>query len=330
MKQVVFDHCGDPGEVLTLRDAPTPQPGRGQVRVRMIASPINPSDLLFVRGLYGAKPSLPATPGFEGVGIVEASGGGFLGWRVKGRRVAVLNGKTGNWAEQVIIPAHQAIPVPDDLPDEQVAGFFVNPATAWVMTREVLCVPRGEWLLQTAAGSALGRMVIRLARSEGFRTINTVRRPEQIEELKREGADEVVCTTTESLPERVGTITGGKGVRYAIDAVGGPTGAEALASLARRGRMLVYGALAAEAMPVDPRSLLVGQKILEGFWLKEWMDEVSLWAKFSLMRRMARLIRSGVLATPVGEIYPLDRVQEAVRTAEKVGRGGKVLLRIGV
>jgi NADPH:quinone reductase-like Zn-dependent oxidoreductase len=329
MKTVVFERCGEPAEVLLIREVPTQKPARGQVRVRMLASPINPSDLLFIRGVYGAKPQLPATPGFEGVGVVEESGGGWLGKRVLGKRVAVLNGVTGNWAEQAVIPAHQAIPVPDDLPDEQVASFFVNPATAWAMVKEVLRVPRGAWLLQSAASSALGRMVIRLARQENFRTINVVRRPEQVAELKPEGADEVVCNTTESLPERVRQITAGEGARYALDAVGGTTGAQLLASLAKRGRMLVYGALSGEPSPIDPRTLIVGQKRVEGFWLKEWMDEQGLLKKFFLMKRIARLIRSGALATPVGEQFPLDRVQDAVRAAETVGRGGKVLLRIG-
>jgi NADPH:quinone reductase-like Zn-dependent oxidoreductase len=294
----------------------------------MLASPINPSDLLFVRGLYGAKPSLPGAPGFEGVGVVEESGGGFLGWRVRGRRVAVLNGVTGNWREHTIVPAHQAIPVPDDLPDEQVASFFVNPATAWVMVKHVLRVPRGAWVLQTAAGSALGRMVIRLGKTEGFRTLNVVRRAEQIAELKGEGADEVVCSTTEPLIERVKQITGGK-LRHAIDAVGGQTGADALACLTRHGRLLVYGALAAQPLPIDPRSLIVGQRQVEGFWLKEWIEEQGLWTKFWLMRRLIRLMRAGVLVTNVGEQFPLERVQEAARAAEAVGRGGKVLLRIG-
>jgi NADPH:quinone reductase-like Zn-dependent oxidoreductase len=263
------------------------------------------------------------------VGVVEESGGGWLGRRVLGKRVAVLNGITGNWAEHAVIPAHQAIPVPADLPDEQVASFFVNPATAWAMVKEVLRIPRGDWLLQTAAGSALGRMVIRLARQEGIRTINVVRRPEQASELKSEGADEVVCNKTESLPERVQQIAGDGGVHYALDAVAGTTGAEALASLGRGGRMLVYGALSGESTPIDPRVLIVGQKRVEGFWLKEWMDEQSLLRKFFLMKRVARLIRSGTLATPIGEQFPLDRVQDAVRAAEAVGHGGKVLLRIG-
>src|SRR5438093_254792 len=150
MKAVIFERCGEPAEVLEIRDAPVPKPGPGQVRVRMIASPINPSDLLFIRGLYGAKPVLPGNPGFEGVGVVEESGGGLLARRVMGRRVAVLNGITGNWREQTVIPAHQAIPLPDDIPDEQAAGFFVNPATALVMVEKVLRVRAGEWLLQNA------------------------------------------------------------------------------------------------------------------------------------------------------------------------------------
>src|SRR5262245_35807123 len=129
MKAAVFDRFGDPAEVLQARDVPVPEPGRGQVRVRMIASPINPSDLLTVRGQYGTVPKLPATPGYEGVGVVEASGGGLLGKLRVGKRVAVINAKGGNWQEQVIVPARQVVPVAADVSDDQAASFFVNPAT---------------------------------------------------------------------------------------------------------------------------------------------------------------------------------------------------------
>src|SRR5947209_17565206 len=122
MKAIVCEKWGNPEEVLQVRDVPEPVPGRGEVRVRMIASPINPSDLLMIRGEYGRQPPLPATPGFEGVGIVE-EGSGLLAWRVKGKRVAVLNSAGGNWAEQVVIPARQAVPVPAGLTDEQAASF---------------------------------------------------------------------------------------------------------------------------------------------------------------------------------------------------------------
>src|SRR5437899_4695488 len=114
MKAIVFDQFGDPAEVLQVRAVPVPEPGPGEVRVRMLASPINPSDLLTVRGEYGRRPELPATPGFEGVGIVEAAGPGLLGrlprWR-RGRRVAVLNSTGGNWQEHVVVPALRAVHV---------------------------------------------------------------------------------------------------------------------------------------------------------------------------------------------------------------------------
>src|SRR5271168_563086 len=110
MKTAIFDRFGVPEEVLQVRDVPLPEPPRHHVRVRMIASPINPSDLLVVRGQYGRLPALPATPGFEGVGIIDAAGPGLLrlvrGLK-PGRRVAVLNSAGGNWQQQVIVPARQ-------------------------------------------------------------------------------------------------------------------------------------------------------------------------------------------------------------------------------
>src|SRR4051794_15299936 len=155
MKAAVFESFGNPPEVLHVREVPDPHPGPGEIRVRMIASPINPSDLLVVRGRYGVLPTPPATPGFEGVGIVEKAGPGLVGRALVGRRVAVLNQAGGNWAEYVVLPALRVVPVAKDLPDEQVASFFVNPATVLAMVRHVLKVPKGAWLLQSAAGSTL-------------------------------------------------------------------------------------------------------------------------------------------------------------------------------
>jgi NADPH:quinone reductase-like Zn-dependent oxidoreductase len=328
MKAVVCPRFGDPAEVLEVRDVPVPEPGPGQVRVRMIASPINPSDLLYVRGQYGKLPPLPLTPGFEGVGVVEKSGGGLLARRVLGRRVAVINPATGNWQEQTIIPARQAIPVPGGISDEQAAMFFVNPASALVMTRYVLRVPPGAWLLQTAAGSALGRMVIRLGRHYGFRTINVVRRRAQADELRQAGGDAVICTADESLESRVRELTQGVGVPFALDAVGGETGSAAVRALGPRGRLLVYGTLSEEPIQLHPRVLMVGNKRVEGFWMAEWVRDQGLLTMLGLFRRLGKLIRAGVLASEVGATFTLDRIKEAVQQASQPGRQGKVLLRI--
>ena len=328
MKAIVFDQFGEPSEVLRVRDIPVPEPGPGEVRVRMIASPVNPSDLLVVRGLYGVLPALPSTPGFEGVGVVDKVGSGLLGWLVKGKRVTVINSAGGNWAEYAVIPARQARPVAADIPDEQVASFFVNPATVLAMIRHVLKVPRGAWLLQSAAGSQLGRMIIRLAKHDGIKTLNIVRRREAIAELQALGADAVIASSEGPIEPRVRAIVGPEGVRFALDPVGGDTGTALFNSLAADGRLIVYGTLSQEPIRVDPRRMIAGKRTVEGFWLGHWMRERTIPASLALFGEIARMMRAGVLTTEVGRTFPLDAIEEAVKAAEAVGRGGKVLLNL--
>jgi len=326
MKAVRFEAFGEPGQVLGVAEVPEPVPGPGEVLVRMIASPVNPSDLLVVRGRYGVLPPLPATPGFEGVGVVEDSGPGLLGRFYRGRRVAVINQEGGNWAEKVVLPALRVVPVPPDLPDDQVASFFVNPATALALTRHVLRVPKGAWLLQTAAGSTLGRMIIKLGRHDGFRTMNVVRRPEAVDELKALGADAVICSADAPIDEQVRSLTGGHGVAHAIDPVGGEAGSQVFRALAEDARMVVYGLLSDEPIRFDPRAMIAGKRVIEGFWLGHWMQSRSKLKAVALFREIAGLIRSGVLASDPGRTFPLDAVLDAAREADSVGRRGKTLL----
>lgn len=331
MKAVVFDRFGEPGEVLQTRDLPMPEPGRGQVRVRMLAAPINPSDMLMVRGRYTKVPTLPAQVGFEGVGVIDKTGPGlmkFLRGLKPGRRVAVPSSDAGTWAEYAIVPARQAIPVADGIPDEQAAGFFVNPATVVAMVNHVLRVPPGGWLMQSAAGSALGRMIIRLGKVEGFRTINLVRRKEQGEELRKLGADAVICTSEESIEERVKALTNGKGAPHAIDCVGGATGSGMVKALAEDGHMLVYGTLSDEPIAVEPRVLIGMAARVEGFWLGHWAKKQGPLKLLKLFRQINRLMKEGVLTAEIGATFSLDEVQAAVKQADQTARQGKVLLRI--
>jgi NADPH:quinone reductase-like Zn-dependent oxidoreductase len=275
-------------------------------------------------------PTLPATPGFEGVGVVDKVGPGLLGWLVKGKRVTVLNSNGGNWAEYAVIPARQARPVASDIPDEQVASYFVNPASVLAMVRHVLKVPAGAWLLQSAAGSQLGRMIIRLARHDGIKTVNIVRRREAIDELKGLGADVVIASTEGPIEDQVRKAVGAEGVRFAVDPVGGDTGTGVFDALADDGRLLVYGTLSQEPLRIDPRRMIAGKRVVEGFWLGHWSRAQSIPAMLRLFREIATLIRAGILSTEIGHAYPFDRIAEAVREAEAVGRVGKVLLSIGI
>ncbi len=339
MKAIRFSHHGEPKEVLAVTDQPLPEPGENEIRVRILFSPVNPSDLLYVRGYYsGVTAAFPAPVGFEGVGVVDALGPGVDQLSV-GQRVFALNSQGGNWSEYAVIPAASAIRAPEGIADEQVASLLINPASAILMVRHVLAVPRGEWLLQSAAGSELGRMIIRLAKRDGIRTLNVVRRRDAVAALEELGADAVIVSTDGPIDKQVREIVGPQGVRYAIDPGTGQTGTEIFRSLSEDGRMLVYGSLTREPIRVgdDPRFTLSGRRTLEVYWLGYWiprLDESGFYpsgtpATAQLMDEVAGLIREGVLETSPGTHYPLDHICDAVVEAESVGRSGKVLLAPG-
>jgi NADPH:quinone reductase-like Zn-dependent oxidoreductase len=332
MRAVQFDRHGEPGDVLQIRDIePSPVPP-GHARVRMLLSPINPSDLLKIRGVYGKLSGYPATPGFEGVGVVEEVHNTVarLVLGVKpGRKVVVLNQTSGNWQEQVVVPAMRLFPVPEGVTDEDAAGYFVNPATAWVMTREVLRVPEGAWLLQSAAGSAVGKMVIKLGKKLGFRTINLVRRAETAATLQRLGAEVVIDTSREHVVERVRATAGPEGVRFALDPVGGSTTSQVIECLGHGGRVLLYGSLDMSAAQLYPRHIIQHGITIEGFSLPTWAATKRPLQMLGLLKQLGRLIREGTLTAEVAQVFPLDQVHAAVQAAEVPGRQGKVLLRIG-
>ncbi|HAH47292.1 zinc-dependent alcohol dehydrogenase family protein [Gimesia sp.] len=333
MRMIRFEQFGEPADVLKVCEASEPVAKAGEVLVRMLASPVNPSDLLNIRGGYSSRPSLPATPGFEGVGIVEASGGGLRGALFKGKRVVVLNRRTGNWAEKVVVPSEYVIPVSSRLTLEEAATFFVNPATAYILVKSLLDVPRGEWLLQTAAASAVGKMVVRLGNHYGFQTLNIVRRHDQVEQLKKAGADHVVVFNSEHdneriLVDQIRKHLGSETVKYAIDAVGGKTASSIIRILGERARMIVYGSLDRSPLDFMSRDLIRSGAILEGFWLARHMESLSLPSKLRLVSKLTGFIRSGILSTEVGKVFPLEEVVAAVIEAERTGKSGKVLIQL--
>ena len=336
MKAVRFGRYGEPTDVLTVAEQPVPEPGPGEVRLQIKLSPVNPSDLLYVRGHYsGVAEHFPSGAGFESASTIDALGSGVEGLSL-GQRVFAHNGAGGNWAEYAVVSAQTAWPVPDDLPDAQVASLMINPATAILMVRHVLAVPRGEWLLQSAAGSELGRMIIRLARHDGIRTINVVRRREAVQELEDLGADEVIVSSDGPIDEQVRRIVGARGVDFALDPVAGETGSQIFRALSAEGRMLLYGSLTGEGVRVgdDPRLTLSGRRTLEVYWLGYWLPRLHKSGFFppgrpaiqQLIDEIADLIRAGVLETSPGKRFGLDQIRAAVAEAEAVGRSGKVLI----
>lgn len=327
MRALRLAQFGNPLDVLKLEEVPAPEAGHGEVRVRMKHRPINPSDLLSIRGFYPVRPSLPGSPGLEGVGVIDALGPGVSGL-VVGQRVISLAGLPGTWAEQLVIPAVRALPVPDALSDQVAAQVLVNPMTAWALLNDELTLSEGDWILQTAAGSTLGRLIIQLARHRRVRTVNVVRRRDQAQELFDLGADAVVAPDEESLIDRVKTLTAGQGVRAAIDSVSGPGAATVAACLSLGGTMITLGVLGGSTLgPIDVGDLLFKGAAIRGFWLTDWFRRKSPETISQGLAEVLTLLATRALEPPVAAVYDLADFRAAVSHAERPGRHGKVLLR---
>src|ERR1700757_5512526 len=210
MKALIFRETGEPKSVLSLEEIPTPPLTQGEALVRVLLSPINASDLHMVRGRYGYQPELPASPDIEGVGIVESVVPGVQGPMVGTRVVFVDTWQT--WREQIVCPADKLVPVPDGRDDPVAATSYINPLTAWALTRSSHNLKEGDWLLQTAAASSVGKFVLQLAQQHRFKTINVVRRREQESIVRNLKGDEVICIADEDLRARLQELASATGI----------------------------------------------------------------------------------------------------------------------
>lgn len=216
-----------PHDVITAVELKLPEPGAGQVRIKVLAAPINPSDVLTLTGEYGMLPPLPAIGGNEGVGRVEALGAEVGNLKV-GQMVLLPVG-CGTWVSHLNAPANKLIPLPEADP-QQLAMMTVNPPTASLMLSEFVDLKPGDWVIQNAANSGVGSYLIQLAKLRGFKTINVVRRESAVAGVEAEGGD-VVLVDGPDLAKRVRAATEGAGVRLGIDAVGGEATDHLAASL---------------------------------------------------------------------------------------------------
>jgi NADPH2:quinone reductase len=332
MQALVAHGVGEPADVLRLETRPIPQPGPGQVRIRVDAAPVHASDLHILRGRYGFTPSFPTVLGLESVGVVDSLGDGVQGVMV-GQRVITI-GVTGTWQELIIADAARVLAVPDAVSASTAAQLISNPLTALLLVEDELDVQPGEWLLQTAAGSTVGKLVIQLGSHVGFKTLNVVRRRSAVGEIEELGGTAVICTEDEDLRTRVEQITGTQGVSKAIDAVSGQVGADVFRALAPGGEMIVYGALATHrqvdadklTIPLFARSLIYETKTVRGFWLYRWFTTTPQEQIESALARTIDLVAGGTLRVPEGQPITVEKFADAVALAEAPAHGGKPLL----
>ena len=320
MKELIFDQTGTPQEVLYLKESEMPQAKPHEVLIRVTARNINPSDIMFVRGMYGITPKLPSSAGFEACGVVEKSD--ESGKVPAGTRVMFT--AIGTWKEYVCVPAALVIHVPAQMPDSVACQAFVNPMTAYGMIEDA-GLEAGQWLLLTAGASAFGKFAIQMAKAKGIRVAATVRHESQKQLLLDLGAELVINTATEKLAKVIFEKTE-VGVDVVFDAVGGELGVKALSCLKQKGRMMVFGALALENLSINSGLLIFKNLRIEGFWLSSWIESLSAEQRMKVFQRVFGFLMQDDSKVDVSATYPLAEFKAALDTYEKAGRNGKILL----
>jgi NADPH:quinone reductase-like Zn-dependent oxidoreductase len=321
------DYDGTPGS-LTVAQVPVPRPGPGQVLVKVFASPVNPSDLMFITGNYGFKKPLPATPGFEGSGTVLETGSGMMARFMKGRRVACAAADAkatgGMWAEYIVTSAQFCVPLGKEVQMEHAATMLVNPLTAWALVDEARR-GRHRAAVQTAAASALGKMVIRLGQRLRLPVVNVVRRAEQVELLHGMGAEHVLNSSEPGFDDELRKICHKLGASIGFEAVAGETSGRVLRAQPQGSRMLVYGGLSLKAVEIDPGSLIFEGKRVEGFWLSAWLRRHNLISQLRVANQVQALL-GGDLKTEIRARLPLDQAAQGLARYAASMTEGKVLL----
>ncbi len=287
-------------------------------------SPVHPSDLNLIQGVYGIRPELPAIPGGEASAIVDAIADDVDELAV-GDHV-ILRSRIGAWRDTAMIDTADCFRVPPEIDLTQAAMLAINPTTAWRMLADFAELKPGDWILQNAANSAVGRCVIQLANALGLRTINMVRRESLVDELTALGADAVIVDDGEkSTGERVTELMGDSPAQLALNAVGGDSALRLMAWLAPGGIHVTYGAMGLRPLKV-PNSFLIFKNIqLRGFWLTEWQRHSSRESIDGMLSEVASHMAAGRLRMPIAAIYRPDQCSEAMSAAAGASRNGKIL-----
>ena len=323
VKQVLIDRYGPPWEVAHCAEVPdVGAPGPDEVVFDVLAFPINPADMSFCRGGYRLKPPLPATPGAECVGRVVAAGSAVT--HVKPGDL-VINLQRENWTQRRRVKGDDAIPLPQGIDLRQAAMVRINPPTAQLILSDFVELKEGDWVIQNVANSAVGRLLIVLAKQRGLCTVNVVRRADLAGELKALGAD-LVIADGDDLAARVAQATGDVAIRLGVEAIGGAATGRIVDSVATDATVVHYGSMSGEDPKVGRSNFVYRGVKLTGFMLGRGLARRTPEKIRAIYADLAGQVMAGTLSAPVDTVYPIDKIKDALAHADKGGRNGKILV----
>lgn len=313
MRAIQITEFGGP-EVLRLVDLPVPEPGEGEVLVRVARAGLNFADTHQRHDQYVARATLPLVPGSEVVGVREDTG----------ERVIALCG-TGGYAQYAAAAADRTWPVPEGVTDETAVALLVQGLTAWHLHRTAAAVRPGETVVVHGAAGGTGGLAVQLARPMGAgRVIATASTPEKRQAALRLGADAAVDSEPDGLAERLRQVNEGRAVDVVYEMAGGRSFEESFSALAPFGRIVAYGIATREQNEVRTGKLLRTSRSVVGFWFHHLFERPG-WADEALADLFARAAR-GEVRPAIGATYPLTQAARAQRDLAERRTTGKLLL----
>ncbi|MFV9503547.1 MAG: quinone oxidoreductase family protein [Oscillochloridaceae bacterium umkhey_bin13] len=320
MRAIQVAATGGP-EVLGLVEVLAPEPGPGQVRVKVAAIGLNYIDTYHRTGLY--KLELPFTPGSEFAGVVDALGPGVTNWKV-GDRVATASG-VGSYAEFALAPADKLVAVPAEVDLKVAAALMLQGLTAHYLAFSTFPLKSGDSCVVTAAAGGVGLLLVQIAKRLGATVFGLVGSEAKGELARAAGADEVIFYTRERFPERVRALTNGRGVDVVYDSVGASTFEDSLDCLRPRGMMVSFGNASGPVPPVSPLVLSAKGSL--------FMTRPTLWHHVATLEELNwragdlfGWLADGSLSVRIDREYPLGQAGEAHIALESRQTAGKVLI----
>jgi NADPH:quinone reductase-like Zn-dependent oxidoreductase len=324
MRRLQLIAHGEPSDVVQLNTFSEPTLGHEDVLVSMEAAPMNPSDFLFIRGIYGVRPAFPSSIGAEGVGRV-AKIGPKVDAGLRGKRVLILpTYEQGTWADEVVVPVRNLVPMSDEADPLQLSMIGINPATAYLLLNRYVSLMPGDWIGQTAANAAMGQYIISLAKLAGVKTLNIVRREDAAEQVRQWGGDRVVLQG-DNLHKDIEEALAGKKLSLVLDMVGGAPVGGLAKSLKVGGSIVVYALQSGQFPAISPGDLIYRGLNLHGFWLINWIRNASRTEIKEIYQKLGDLVADGSLSAAVEHVYPLNQFREAFKQSLKSNRSGKIL-----
>ena len=324
MRSAMYIEFGEPSEVLSLGNSPTPELGANEILIKTILAPIHNHDLATIRGTYGYKPEMPAIGGSEAVGIIDELGDDVEGFEI-GQRVSVAN-VHNTWAEFFTAPAEFVFAIPDSIEDEMAAQLIAMPLSA-LMLLEYVNLQYGQWVIHNAANGAVGKTLAILAAGRGINTINIVRSNEAKDELAKMGIKNNFSTSDDDWQDQVKATVGEQRIIAAIDSVGGKASGELQSLLGEGGTIVAFSALSGDPMALNSGQLIFNNITAKGFWGTDTSVNMNHKNKQRLINELIERATSGKLQLAVDAIYDITEIATAVSDDVQSNKNGKVLIK---